>query len=84
MSYRKRDLILNVMLDGAWHGGEEFLDGRHGFFCSSYSQRIGDLMDAGCTFEREQHGIGDARLGYYRLVSVPGTRAEGDGQVALV
>lgn len=59
--------ILAVLGDGRWHGGAEFLDGRHGFMCSSYSQRIGGLMREGHVIERDRRG-GDYKLGRYRLV----------------
>jgi len=62
----KRDLILAVLRDGRFHGGEEFMDGRHGFRCSSYSQRIGQLIRAGHIIERESHG----GLARYRLHEV--------------
>lgn len=61
----KRDLILAVLSDGRWHGGEEFMDGRHGFRCSSYSQRIGQLVRAGHRIERDRNHGGIAR---YRMV----------------
>ena len=62
----KRDRILWVLLDGQWHSGSEFLSGQHGFRCSSYSQRIGDLIERGENIERDRHG--DDGLGRYRLV----------------
>lgn len=61
----KRDRILTVLKDGDWHDGSEFLSGQHGFWCSSYSQRIGDLIKQGHHIERDRH----AQLGRYRLVS---------------
>lgn len=60
----KRDLIYAVLTDGRWHDGAEFLDGRHGFWCSSYSQRVGDLIKQGHSIERDRH----SQLGRYRLV----------------
>lgn len=62
----KRDLILAVLRDGRWHGGGEFMDARHGFRCSSYSQRIGQLARAGHRIERDRRG--DDGLGRYRLI----------------
>jgi hypothetical protein len=65
----KRDLILATLTAraGQWVGGSEFMDGRHGYRVSSYSQRIGQLIRAGHEIERDCHG--DNGLGRYRLVA---------------
>jgi hypothetical protein len=62
----KRDRILKVLSDGEWHNGAEFLGGNNaeGVWCSSYSQRIGDLMKLGHPIERR---LGANGLGEYRL-----------------
>lgn len=55
---RKADLILAVLKERAGqfvHAGE-FMDGRHGFRCSSYSQRIGELRRRGHDIKPECHG----------------------------
>lgn len=62
----KADRILAVLADGRPHSGAEFLSGAHGFRCSSYSQRIGQLVRAGHRIERTR--CGDDGLGVYRLV----------------
>jgi len=64
----KRDDILLVLSDGRWHGGAEFLGGNNirNVWCSSYSQRIGDLIKMGVDIERDRHA--DNGLGRYRLV----------------
>ena len=64
---RKRDLILLVLADGAWRNGVEFLGGHNseGVFCSSYSQRIGELIQDGVPIQRK---IGKNGMAEYRLV----------------
>ena len=66
---RKRDLILLVLADaqGQWTNGVAFLGGRNSedVWCSSYSQRIGDLIADGVRIERK---IGRNGLAEYRLV----------------
>ena len=64
---RKRDLILLVLADAQWHNGVEFLGGHNSedVWCSSYSQRIGDLIADGVRIERK---IGRNGLAEYRLV----------------
>jgi hypothetical protein len=56
--------ILDTLRDGRWHSGLEWVNGDHGFYCLSYSQRIGDLKREGHDIESECHG-GVAR---YRLI----------------
>jgi hypothetical protein len=63
----KVEQILRVLSDGAWHDGAAFLDGRHGFRCSSYSQRVSQLIREGWPIERR--GPGGHELGTYRLVT---------------
>lgn len=74
MTDNLRRHILTVLADGRVHDGGEFLDGRHGFRCSSYSQRIGALVREGCCIERT--GAGGHDLGRYRLVSMSGPTAD--------
>lgn len=65
----KKALILAVLMDGREHSGAEFMDGRHGFRCSSYSQRIGLLVKAGYGIKRS--GPGGHDLATYRLTHTP-------------
>ena len=60
-----RARILDVLRDGRWHSGAEFLNGAHGFYCSSYSQRIGQSRRAG--HDIEATGRGGHELASYRL-----------------
>ena len=66
---RKRDLILLVLAeaDGAWVNGVSFLGGHNseGVFVSSYSQRIGELIQDGVPIQRK---IGKNGMAEYRLV----------------
>ena len=63
----KRDKILLVLSDGRWHNGDEFLGGHNSMnvWCSSYSQRVGDLIAEGVRIERK---LGKNGLAEYRLL----------------
>ena len=59
-----RDRILAVLQDGRWHSAIEFVNGDHGFYCLSTSQRVGQLIRAGHRIERDRNHGG---VGRYRL-----------------
>jgi len=53
---RVQDRILDSLRDGRWHSGLEWVNGDHGFYCLSYSQRIGDLKREGHDIEARHNG----------------------------
>ena len=66
----KRDAILRVLQSagGSWVSGAVFLSGDNPerVRCSAYSQRIGDLIEAGEPIERKR--VGSDGLAQYRYL----------------
>ena len=60
----QRERILDVLRDGRWHSSLEFVNGVHGFYCLSTSQRVGQLIRAGHHIERDRNHGG---VGRYKL-----------------